>query len=361
MQLSEHMKSILMSCLWAPSGDNAQPWRVTPLSADRFRLDIKKCQRNSYNLIPIPDWVSLGMFIENGRLMAQKIGYDLSYDIVDQDTVLVDLRAAELHDMGLLAYVEQRSVNRYPYKTGALDGGLKDALTAQLDDDIQIHWYESFAQRLTIARQMMRATDLRLRMAETYPIHRDLIEWSENDSMDKLPKGSLGLSSSSLNMMKWVLSDEGRNRRMMKLPAATMMTQIELDLLPALMCSGHYVMAFDPQKVPKPAMADYLRAGQSMQRFWLGLTQQGYAMQPWYIVFMFALYGHRNIDFTQRKKQAARVQAGFVDKVLAPKNISLDHVFFTGRVGVPKRNNITRSIRKPLSSFIAQDDGVLID
>jgi|TARA_R110002126_G_scaffold291807_1_gene459723 hypothetical protein len=356
MQLSEHMKSILMSCLWAPSGDNAQPWTITPLSQDSIRLDIKKSQRNSYNLVPIPDWVSLGMFIENGRLMAQKLGYDLAYEIVDLETVIVHLDAAETQNSDLLAYVEQRSVNRYIYKTNALDDEFKGALTAQLDDDIEIHWYESFKEKLTVARLMMRATDLRLRMDETYPIHRDLIEWSDADSMDKIPMGSLGLSAPSLSMMKWVLSDEARSRAMMKLPAATLMTQIELDLLPGLMCSGHYVMAFDPQKVPKPEMADYIRAGQSMQRFWLRLTQQGYAMQPWYIVFMFSLYCQRNIPFTQRQKQATGIHEHFMGKVLAPKNISLEHIFFTGRVGIARRANITRSIRKPLASFMAQSD-----
>lgn len=356
MPLSVHMKSILMAAIWAPSGDNAQPWSVRALSADSFEVDLTRSERGSYNLVPIPDWVSLGMFLENGRLMAEKIGYDLFYEVKDTQRVNVHLSpVAEKRDSALLPFIESRSVNRYPYKTGAIAQDFKDDLAAQLDDDIDIYWYESFAARLLIARLMMRCTDLRLRMDETYHLHKGLIDWSGADSMDKLPMGALGLTPPSLKMMKWVLSDQVRCKRMMKLPAATRMTQIELDLLPGLLCAGHYVMAFNPEKTPNPGMADYLRAGQSMQRFWLRLTQQGYAMQPWYVVFMFSLYMRRNIAFTARKKQAAQIHDYFVDKVLAPQNISLEHVFFTGRIGEPKKINITRSIRKPLDHFVAEN------
>ncbi len=356
MSLSAHMKSVLMAAIWAPSGDNGQPWTVRPLSTDSFEVDLTRIARNSYNLLPIPDWVSLGMFLENGRLMAEKIGYDLSYEVMDAQRVRVTLSpAAGTNVNALLPFIESRSVNRYAYKTGAMTQGFKDDLHAQLDDDVEIFWYESFKERLSIARLMMRATDLRLRMDETYSIHKELIDWSGADSMDKLPMGSIGLTPPSLKMMKWVLDDQARCKRIMKLPAATLMTQIELDLLPGLLCAGHYVMTFNPEKTPKPQMADYLRAGHSMQRFWLRLTQQGYAMQPWYVAFMFSLYMRRNIAFTARKKQAQRIHDHLVDDVLGPKNISLEHVFFTGRIGVPKKVNIARSIRKPLDCFLVEE------
>tara|TARA_R110002124_G_scaffold287216_2_gene471682 strand:- start:117629 stop:118726 length:1098 start_codon:yes stop_codon:yes gene_type:complete len=345
------LDSILDLARWAPSGDNAQPWLITINSETAFTLDISKFKKTVYNLLPMPDLTSIGMFIENASIAAQKAGYALEYDVSDTHvTVELKKQDSPIHDE-LTAFIKQRSVNRFPYKLGALKEKTKDELLSALGENLKITWLEDIGSRSRVARLMMRTTNARLRIPETYQVHKDLIDWSGKDSETKLPILSLGMSKASAKIMNWVIGTEKRNKTLMSLPGTTLMTQIELDLLPALFCSGHFIISFDPEKIQDPNPSDYIQAGRSMQRFWLTLAKEHMVMQPWYATLMFSLYLDRNISFTKNTKTAQKINTQF-KSLLEHHNLPLSHVFFTGRVGFPKKISPTRSIRKPVSSLI---------
>jgi hypothetical protein len=348
------IKEILESAHWAPSGDNAQPWSIKIESESVFRLDLTKFVQNTYNLLPIPDWIAVGMFIENTSIAAQNNGFDLTYTVSETEVRATIHKADGASQNSLFPFIKTRSVNRFPYQRKALDSRVKSDLASVFDDDMVISWFEDFQDRFSIAKLMMLTTDIRLRTPATYPIHKDLIDWSGKDSPDKLPYGALGLRPSSLKMLRWALATQRRNRLLMKLPGTTIATQLELDLIPALRCSAHFIVGFDPKKTPKPTVEDYIRAGRAMQRFWLSIAQNAMAMQPWYITFMFSRYVKDNIKFTENPKKAERLKRNFETKILAPNDISLDHIFFTGRVGYPTITGKTRSVRKPLGSLLVE-------
>ena len=345
------LNSIISKAIWAPSGDNAQPWHITLVSNHAFKLSLNAFKVDTYNLIPIPNWIAVGMFLENAVLAAQREGYRLSYEI-GADDIHVEIEPSQIFKSDLYEQIEKRSVNRFPYKRTQLREMDKLPLEDQIDDHIKLHWFDRFDEHYVIARLMMRSTDIRLRVPETYAIHKDLIEWADKNSESKLPISSVGLSKVSAKMMRWVLAKEERNAALMRKPGATFFTQLELDLLPALCCSSHFIMAFDPQQIPNPQKHDYIEAGRSMQRFWLRLTKQNMALQPWYITFMFSLYVQRGIQFTENMQAAEKLKESFETKILQPNDISLEHVFFTGRIGHPKKVSKHRSIRKPLEAFI---------
>jgi ClpP class serine protease len=74
-------------------------------------------------------------------------------------------------------------------------------------------------------------------------------------------------------------------------------------------------------------------------------------LQPWYIVLTFSRYIKENLAFTSNQRlhnRAKKVHDYFTQKVLKPYHLSLDHVFFTGRLGYPTKTNIRRSVRKDL-------------
>lgn len=351
--VSQVLEKVLDAALWAASGDNAQPWRIDIQSENSCCVGVSREDHNVYNLLPMPDWVSLGMFIENASLQANALGYNLECECLEEGQVELRLMECEekVHSP-LLDSVETRSVNRFPYKNEPLIKANKDVLEAVLDDDIHIHWFDQADEKRAITRLMMKTTSMRLRMQETYEIHRDMIEWDAVDSEDKMPISSIGLSKLSSLSMKWVLKSAKRNAMMMKIPGATKPTELELDVFPGLKCAAHFVLAFDPKKIQKPSFADYIHAGRNMQRFWLQMTTDKLVMQPWYIVLMFSLYQKRNIDFTAFEEDAAHLYQRFTEDVLEPKSISLDHVFFTGRIGEATKLSPHRSIRKPLKAFI---------
>jgi len=353
------IEQVLDVAKWAPSGDNSQPWAVSLLSEHEFSLDLKKAPKDVYSLFPMPHLISSGMFLENATMAARQKGLGLKWTLKGQKlSAHLEKTKKKQEENALYPYIKMRSVNRYPYKLKPMPPAVKQAATQELDDDIQVYWLESFADKLNITKIMMQTTDIRLRLPETYEIHRDMVDWSGNDSPDKMPYSSLGMNKLSTSSMRWSLAKRSRSEFLFKMPGSTFPIQMEVDFIPGLMCSGHFVMCFDREKTPKPTAQDYIRAGASMQRFWLALSSHHMSLQPWYIPVMFSRYIQDGIDFTTEQSLLPKTQKlhdQLTDKILEPLGIELDHVFFTGRVGYPTKTNIKRSVRKNLKDLIVSD------
>lgn len=360
------IEEILDQAKWAPSGDNGQPWLVTIEDDFSFTLKVDRAKRNVYNLLEMPDLISAGMFLENAVIAARYKGYDLKSRITEGkvEARLVPSSVVSTERLNksriLYPYIKTRSVNRYPYKLKPIPPLVAAAAEELLDHDIKIHWLNGMSEKWAVARATMMTSDIRLRLPETYFVHKHMIDWSGQNSTDKMPADSLGANKLSTALTRWALQSERRNRILLKMPAATMSFQVELDLIPSIFCASHFVMSFDPAVTPDPQPSDYIRAGANMQRFWLYLTSQNMALQPWYIPIMFSRYIDGNIPFTVDNalhKKAGKLHDHVVQKILTPIGVPLKDVFFTGRIGYPTKIPKTRSIRKPLSYFINSDTG----
>lgn len=348
------IEKILDLARWAPSGDNGQPWSVSLTSDHEFTLDLTKFKKNVYNLLPMPDYLSNGMFLENAKIAARQKGYDLTWALKGERVKAEIAKNKDAAPEPLYPYIKTRSVNRYRYKLKKLSTLVKEALDNSLDEDMRLFWFEDFEEKFEIAKILMLLSDIRLRLPEAYEVHRDMVDWSGKDSPDKMPSSALGMNPVTLKLMKWVLAKENRNKALMSLPGSTVGVRIELDLIPALLCSGHFVMAFDPEKTPAPGPGDYLRAGQAMQRFWLSLTAHHMVMHPWFGPVMFPRYIQEGIDFTKDQKlikKAEKLHDQF-SNILNSQQINLTSLFFAGRVGYPTKTNMKRSVRKPLENFL---------
>ncbi|MBL8640101.1 MAG: ThiF family adenylyltransferase [Alphaproteobacteria bacterium] len=358
------IEEILDQAKWAPSGDNSQPWRIALADDFSFSVEVDRSKRNVYNLLEMPDLISAGMFLENAVIAARHKGYDIKHRVmggrIEAGLVPSSTMTAARVDQSriLYPYIKTRSVNRYPYKLKPIPPLVAAAAEELLDHDIKIHWLKGMSEKWAVARATMMTSDIRLRLPETYFVHKHMIDWSGQNSPDKMPAASLGTNSLSTSLTKWALHSEKRNRLMLKLPAATLSFQVELDLIPSIFCASHFVMSFDPAVTPDPQSSDYIRAGANMQRFWLYLTSQNMALQPWYIPIMFSRYIEDNIAFTvdqKLHKQAQTLHDHVVNKVLGPIGVPLRSVFFTGRIGYPTKVSQARSVRKPLSDLINSD------
>lgn len=355
---TDDLHAILDMAKWAPSGDNSQPWAITIHSATQFSLDLTCFKQNTYNLLPMPDLITTGMFLQNAAIAAQQRGLDVRWQ-VEGHTVQAELVAAsENHTAPLYPYITERSVNRYPYRLKPLPAYVKKGVDALLDDDMEIHWFERPAQRWRIAKLLMLNSDIRLHVPETYPIHRDMIDWNAADSADRMPAACLGASLLTRVLMRWSLASSRRNDLLMRLPGSTLGVQLELDAMPAMRCSAHFVMGFKPGKTTPHDTADYLRAGAAMQRFWLYLSSQHLVMQPWYIPLMLSRYVEDQVPFTTHtamQEKAKALHAQFTQGILSPVGMPLSHAFFTGRVGYATQTARYRSTRKPLAALIVAD------
>ncbi|MCB1782498.1 MAG: ThiF family adenylyltransferase [Alphaproteobacteria bacterium] len=357
-QYKRDIEWILNEARWAPSGDNEQPWKISITAEDTFTLDLSAHKKNVYNLMDMPDLLTIGIFLETAAIAAREKSYELKYKIKGN---LLEAKLEKVSGSAkslLLPYIKSRSVNRFRYKICPLPESLKEAAEKVLDPDIKIVWLESFAERQQVAKLLMKTTDIRVRLKETFEIHQNMIDWSGKDSKDKMPSASLGINPLAERLMKWALANKNRNDMFLKLPGATLPFQIELDLIPALCSSGHFIMHFDGLKKESPSVEDYIRAGRNLQRFWLTMTKHNISMQPWYIPLMIASYIKNDIKFTENSRLLEKglgVHKTFVEDIISPHNIAFNEVFFSGRVGIPVKKNRPRSVRKDLKDIIVSD------
>ena len=351
------VERILDLARWAPSGDNAQPWRFTVRSDTEVTIAI-----NPHDPADVYDFargrptlLSAGFLLETLRIAASGFGRNLSWQHRGgTGAVVID---AELRPDGgvesdsLLPMVTARSVDRRPYRTTPLTGDQKAALQAALGDDVTLRWFETPAERRRIAFLNARATDIRLRIPEAYRVHRAILDWDRDFSPTGVPVAAVGLNPMAVQTMRWLMRDWSFMDAANRYFGTTLMSRLELDLLPGHFAAAHFiVLPKRPADLDDPAAT--LRIGQALQRFWLTATRLGLVMQPALATVCFALYGMQGTVFTQdtgilRKAEGLAKALAEVVPGGAPR------IAFIGRIGVPRSRRIqARSVRRPLSELM---------
>lgn len=348
---------ILDKARWAPSGDNLQPWHVKVLSNNQFMLHLNRIERNVYNLLPFPDLISLGMFLEIARMAAEELEHDLVWSMEeDHQHILVTLNKKE-HSLKdpLLDFVVTRSVNRFRYRLKQTPQDVKARLEQEMGKYLKLYWFESFSDRWCIGNILAKAMDMRFCLPEAYPVHASLIDWSGKNVKQGISSASIGVDKLTQLLMRTALQNKKVSDVLVSIPGSTLGVQLQSEFLPALMCSGHFMIAFNREQTPNPRPDDYVRAGMVLQRFWLILTAKQMVMHPWYAPVIFSNYLEKGIDFTSSAsclKKTQRFYQTFSRNILKPNDITLGHVVFAGRVGFPVKTDIPRSIRKEVEEIV---------
>lgn len=344
---------VLERARWTPSGDNDQGWRFKILSEDGFEIHGSTGKgSNFYDLDGRSSYLSHGALLENVRLAASSLGYATSTRIktVDSDHAVyrVDLaRDVHVGKDPLEPYIEMRACQRKPMGTRSLSPKERRALEQSLPAGYRVHWLEDWQQRLRLGKLLYSWGALRLSLKECFDVHRNIVDWNCRFSEDKIPEKALGLDPISTRVLKWALSSWNRYRSLVHSPLAVL-PRLELDLLPALFCSAHFVLY---SQEPGRGLEEDLRSGKAMQRFWLAATSLGLGLQPQQIPIIVSNYLGNGLSFAE--EPSARVQAGQLDddlKALLPAEVFQGKVFM-GRVGRSAQPK-SRSLRKPISVLL---------
>ena len=118
----------------------------------------------------------------------------------------------------------------------------------------------------------------RLIMKEGYEVHSKIIDWGKKFSIDKIPEQALGVDPATAKLMKWALASWQRFEFMAKYLGGTIAPRLQLDLVPALKCSAHFVL-YSTGVVPA-TLEQQLEAGRALQRFWLTAAKLKLGFQP---------------------------------------------------------------------------------
>ncbi|HEX5327735.1 MAG TPA: ThiF family adenylyltransferase, partial [Acetobacteraceae bacterium] len=352
------IEEILDLARWAPSGDNAQPWRFVLGNDETLIVRLRhQVGRNVYECrAGEPTLLSAGMLLETLRIAASVHGRTMSWRADSAERLAVSFQYAEgitpdpLHGQLTLRSVDRRRYWRRPLTTAEMT-----ALAAALGGELLIDWHQSAAAKRHIARLNARATAIRLGIPETLPVHRRVVDWRRAHSPDGIPAAVLGLSRPTRTLMRWGLESWGRTRLLNRLGARAF-AAIEVDYLPGLACGAAFVARWPAEPPAADAVEPWLRAGAALQRFWLTATQLGLSLQPNFATLAFAWYGERGTAFTTEPGEqtaAVRLSEAFRRECGVPAS----RVAFLGRIGEARpRLPLHRSVRLPLAALIETGD-----
>ena len=352
------IEKVLDIARWAPSGDNAQPWRFQILGDRELLIKLQsETASNPYEYRDgEPSLLALGMLIETMRLAATTFGYEFGFEVLHGEgsaPASVHVRMPpgnEIVPDPLAAFVTMRSVNRWPMRTRPLSRAEKRELESALLPNWTVQWFESLRERLAIARTSASVTDIRLRAPELFAVHQRVIDWNNQHSPDGLPAGAIGLDRATLRVMRWAMAGWNRMALLNRL-AGTYSAMAQLDLWPGLRCAAFFGISSVPNREPYTIEAK-LDAGAAIQRFWLTCTKLGLALQPSAAMLMVADQGKREQFFTTDPllaRKIRKVSAAFPGVFGAGS----DHYVFIGRIGEPKtRVPGPRSTRRPWSELV---------
>ena len=352
--MSDTARAILDLARWAPSGDNTQPWRFRILSHDHlvvYGFDTRS--HCVYDLDGHASHIALGALLETLRIAATKFGLRAEarhrQDSSDDKPVFdVRLRKTAVTQDRLVDYIAERCVQRRPLSSRRLRPEEKHALQSAVGSDFELRWYESWPDRLAVARLNFANAKIRLTLPEAYEVHRDVIEWGVEVSEDRIPAAAIGASAPSLAIMHWGMASWKRVAFLNRYLGGTLGPRVELDLIPGLACAAH--CALIAQRIPQH-LEDYLQVGRALQRFWLTATTLGLQFQPEYTPLVFARYAGERRRFctsTAALAQADKIRTRLerlLGSDVAPRTA------FLGRIGAGAPAK-ARSLRLPLERLL---------
>ena len=353
------LERILDAAHWAPSGDNAQPWTFEVHGDKSFDVCVRTEPGNVYEYRGgEPTLISAGTLLENITVAAPTCGCHARWQYQGQAGNTHRIRV-ELEDDSsaaenpLMGEIQRRSVDRRPYRLRSLDSEDRSALSQALGPEFSVEWHESLAARRRVAGLTRLATDIRLRIPETFDIHNKIVDWSRAYSPDAIPSLALGVDAMTLKMMRWTLAKRQRTQIANRL-GSPFFAGLQMDFLPGIFSAAYFAFRYRQRSTdPQERISQLLRAGQAVQRFWLTASKRGLALQPCLATLAFAHYGRSDEPFTislpERGKAAELARR--VDRDLHDPQT----LFFLGRIGYPTAKLESRSLRLPLAQLIQGD------
>ena len=356
-RLSPAVEQILDAAHWAPSGDNAQPWVFEVQDGNRFDVCVRVESGNVYEYRSgEPTLISAGTLLGNIAVAAPSAGKRAKWEYLGAEGPLHRIRVELEEDTSavehpLQAEIQRRSVDRRPYRLRGLGPQDKRALSDALGPDFSLSWHESLGARRRIAGLTRLATDIRLRIPETFDIHSRIVDWNRAYSPDGIPSRALGVDAMTQKMMHWTLAKRERTQMANKM-GSPLFAGLQMDFLPGLFSAAYFAFHFLAPRATGPAgISQLLRGGEAVQRFWLTASARGLVLQPCLATLAFAHYGLSDEPFTvsQPERRKAKLLARRVVRDLG----DLQSTFFVGRIGFPQAAKLeSRSLRVPLAQLV---------
>ena len=279
--LNELIKNILDEAVYAPSGDNSQPWYFEYKKGELLVKNLPEKDLPFYNFNQCGSHVAHGALLENINILAHKNGLTCKIDLFpgnDHVNTIAKI-TFESHALqsieDLSEYIKKRVTNRKKYEKRPLPSDIKEYLTTDPEVVSQIQFIED-ERKIDVISDASVVNEMTV--LKTRQIHRfffDHVVWTYGEEQVKRE----GLFVKTLEMPKaqelafWLASHWPI---MSFLNHLGVTKKIAKDNAGIFRSSAAYIGFFSDGDDP----SDYIKVGRSLQRVWLKVTKAGYQAHP---------------------------------------------------------------------------------
>ncbi len=272
------LKSVLLAGTYAPSVLNAQPWSAR-FGADEIRV---KAGDAGVDMTGTGTLIALGAVAENMKIAAANLGLaaDIRFNAgaaAEKPSFRVALSAADTPKDYLFESVWERHTNRRHYEKRPLPEGARETVDKMIAGfpAVRAHWIVDPAALERVARLTYRSERARVADERIHALVYEKIRWSREEidrRPDGLPLGNLEAgkigevflrATRSWSAMRWA------NRLGLGHLAARHVARGVLESSGVALLT---VRGKDRESI--------FTGGRATERFWLGLTHWGLAVQP---------------------------------------------------------------------------------
>jgi molybdopterin/thiamine biosynthesis adenylyltransferase len=355
VEYSTIAEKVLNIARWAPSGDNTQTWQFELLADNKFIVWGNDTREHCvYDSDGHSSHLAHGILLETIDIAASNFQHTITidYDLSTESNIKLTIeliKDASVKKSDLCNFIETRTVQRRAMGSRVLNSIEKEELEQSLPEGFSIQWFESFQEKLNIAKLNFCNAKTRLTMEEAYQTHKEIIDWHKQFSETKIPEQAVGVDWVTARLMQWMFKSWDRIKFVNTYLAGTVLPRIQLDFIPSLKSSAHF--AIKAHSSPE-SIREYIDSGRAIQRFWLTSAKLGLGFQPEQTPVIFAKYLNKGIVFTRDEEVIKNAQKG---KVMFEEIITeSSNVVFLGRLGrgTPPKS---RSLRKPLSELMVNN------
>ena len=343
----EVIKKILDFAIWAPSGDNSQPWRFT-VCKDAIKVIYVPNQDNPfYNFKRNASHIACGCLIENISIASSQLGYASKIKLFpnnsSQDVVAeITLEKASIILDPLFEFIKTRHTNRKPYKKERLNNSHKNQIlnVAQEIGNGNVLIAEDQEE---IKNMSFAASTNEIIVLENKELHDAFfseIIWNEEENINK--KVGLYLKTLELKPPQRIGFKLYKSWFFARIFNRLGMSRFIANEDAKIYCNSSAigvvtVNGFEPE--------DYILAGRIIQRIWLKTTQLGLSLQPitGLIFLMRKIQGGDRWNLSKTHIEAIENSYKIIERIFEASGKNIATMF---RIGVGDTAS-ARCLRKP--------------
>jgi hypothetical protein len=277
--MKEIIKEILETAIYAPSGENNQPWKFKLKDNMIDVFNVPERDTSLYNFRQQGLFVAHGALLENIIIASSALGYKADINAFpdkenSNHVASITLNKTEIRDEPLYPFIRKRATNRKPYYPDPLTNKEKAVLlelnrlgygrVALLEDQKTV---KELADVLCINERLV---------FENHHLHKFFFEhmrWTEKEAMDKrdgMYLKTMELPSPATLMFKLLFK---RWRFVKFMGVSKFIAKQTKKMYLAAPAIGIITIDSDSSE-------DFLAGGRLMQRVWLEATRMGLSLHP---------------------------------------------------------------------------------